>query len=191
MHKAPDDGGGLWVVDPIDGTMPFLTGLGSWSVSIAYLVDERIELGLVACPARSETFLGGRGLGATRNGVHIAVSAVSGLDEGVVGFGHNPRLGADSTLRLVEGLVRGGAMIHTDGSGALMLCYVASGGLVGYAEPLIQAWDCMAGVAIVEAAGGRTNDFLVDGTLLGGGPVIAATPGIYPALAALLTSEPS
>ena len=31
------DGSGTWVVDPIDGTQPFLLGLPTWCVSIAYV----------------------------------------------------------------------------------------------------------------------------------------------------------
>jgi myo-inositol-1(or 4)-monophosphatase len=57
--------GALWVVDPIDGTQPFLTGLGSWVISIAYVVGTTIELGLVSCPAREETFIGRRAAGPT------------------------------------------------------------------------------------------------------------------------------
>jgi myo-inositol-1(or 4)-monophosphatase len=187
LSDTSAESGGLWVVDPIDGTQPFLTGLGSWVISIAYVVGPTIELGLVACPARNETFVGQRGHGATLNGEPIKVVEASRLDEGIVGFGHNPRLGADETLHLVEGLVRGGAMLHTDGSGALMLCYVASGALVGYAEPLIQSWDCLAGLAIVQAAGGRTNDFLADGSLLDGGPLVASSPGLFGTLAQLMS----
>lgn len=185
LHEASAEGGGLWVVDPIDGTQPFLTGLGSWVVSIAFLRDSIIELGLVACPARGETFIGRRGDGATLNGRPIHVGTASRLDEGIVGFGHNPRLQPDDILAVIERLVHGGAMVNAGGSGALSLCYVASGGLTGYIEPFIQSWDCMAGLAIVEAAGGRVNDFLADGSLLGGGPVVAGTPALFTVLATI------
>lgn len=189
LRGGGDDEAGTWVVDPIDGTQPFLTGLGSWAVSIAYVQAGTVELGLVACPARRETFIGRRGQGATLNGHRIAVAAAADLDEGIVGFGHNPRQDFESILRIVDRLVRAGAMLHTDGSAALMLCYVAQGGLIGYIEPHIKAWDCLAGLAIVEAAGGMVNDFLADGSLLGGGPVVAGTMGVYPILAALVPRE--
>ena len=43
-----------------------------------------------------------------------------------------------------------------------MLCYVAAGRLIGYYEPHINSWDCIAAVAIINAAGGRCNDFLAN-----------------------------
>lgn len=188
LRAGRSDEAGLWVVDPIDGSQPFLTGLGSWVVSIAYLQAGVVELGLVTCPVRDERFVGRRGQGATLNGTPITVSGAAGLDEGIVAFGHNPRLGADETMRIVDRLVRGGAMIHTDGSGALMLCYVASGSLIGYLEAHIKSWDCLAGLAIVEAAGGQVNEFLADGSLLGGGPVVAGTKGLYPTLSDIMAA---
>jgi len=45
---------GIWVVDPIDGTQPFLLGLTSWCVSIGFVVGGECEMGFVAAPARDE-----------------------------------------------------------------------------------------------------------------------------------------
>ena len=45
-------GQGIWVVDPIDGTQPFISGLSGWCVSIAFVLNGTLELGLVYGPAR-------------------------------------------------------------------------------------------------------------------------------------------
>ena len=76
-------------------------------------------------------------------------------------------------------------MFYRDGSGALMLCYVACGRLLGYVEPHINSWDCLGALAILEAAGGRSNDFLANDGLLQGNRLITGSPGLYPELAAL------
>jgi myo-inositol-1(or 4)-monophosphatase len=55
----------LWVVDPIDGTQPFISGMGGWCVSISLVADGRVEMGFVFAPARGELFTGRRG-GAAR-----------------------------------------------------------------------------------------------------------------------------
>ena len=52
---------GIWVVDPIDGTQPFLSGLRSWCVSIAYVRSNEVVLGMVNNPATRELFIGGAG----------------------------------------------------------------------------------------------------------------------------------
>ena len=36
---------GIWVVDPIDGTQPFISGLSGWCLSIAFVLNGRLEMG--------------------------------------------------------------------------------------------------------------------------------------------------
>ena len=53
---APAPGQGVWVVDPIDGTSNFVRAIPMWCVSIAFVVDEVIEFGLVLDPNHDELF---------------------------------------------------------------------------------------------------------------------------------------
>ncbi len=76
---------GIWVVDPIDGTQPFVHGLTSWCVSIAFVCGHAVEMGFVDAPARDELFIGRRGESATLNGKPIAVCDATRLDEGILG----------------------------------------------------------------------------------------------------------
>src|SRR5258708_16038482 len=80
-------------------------------------------------------------------------------------------------------------MFHREGSGALTLCYVACGRLIGYVEPHINSWDCLGALAIVQAAGGRINDFLFDDGLWKGNRVIAGPAALYPTLESLFGSH--
>jgi myo-inositol-1(or 4)-monophosphatase len=55
---------------------------------------------------------------------------------------------------------------------------VAAGRLVGYYEPYMHAWDCLAGHCLVEEAGGWVLPFPTEGEkLTRGAPVLAAGPG--------------
>jgi myo-inositol-1(or 4)-monophosphatase len=176
----------IWVVDPIDGTQPFVNGLTSWCVSIGLLVDGRIEMGFVTAPAREELFIGRRGKGATLNGKPIRVVEASDFTKGMLGVGYSPRVPADEYIPFFERILRQGGVHYRDGSGALGLCYVAAGRLIGYVEPQINSWDCLAALAIIEAAGGQYNDFLANDGLWKGNPVAAASPKLLPQLLALL-----
>lgn len=69
-------------------------------------------------------------------------------------------------------------MFQRNGSGALMLAYVAAGRYLGYYEPHINSWDCLAGIVLVEEAGGWTNEFLAGDGLTDGNPIAAAAPGL-------------
>jgi len=177
---------GIWVVDPIDGTQPFVSDLTSWCVSIGYVHEGRVEMGFLAAPARDEVFTGWRGHGATLNGRPIAVSGSTGLNDGLLCIGMSPRISADQILAYVAPLLRRGVVYYREGSGALSLAYVAAGRLIGYVEAHLNSWDGLAGVALVEAAGGRVNDFLAGDALWKGGPIVATSPALYPELAEIM-----
>lgn len=76
-------------------------------------------------------------------------------------------------------------MFYRDGFGAVTLCYVACGRLLGHVEPHINSWDCLDGMAVVEAARGRINDHLRDDALLAGNRIVAGPPAVHEALDAV------
>jgi len=175
----------VWVVDPIDGTQPFVNGLSAWCVSIGLVVAGKIEMGFIGVPARGETFTGGRNNAAQLNGKPIKVSDAGSLKDGLLGTGYSPRLKPDDYLAVFGRVLRQGGVFYRDGSGALSLAYVAAGRLIGYMEPHINSWDCVGALAVIEAAGGQINDFLAADGLHKGNRVLAGGPKLYPALEAL------
>ncbi len=182
----PEPGRGIWVVDPIDGTQPFVSGLRSWCVSIGYVHGGEIVFGAVYDPANRELFLGRRGGQATLNGSSITPHQGKALTQGIVSVGHSPRVAPERVLAVLSGLLHQGGMYHRNGSGALCLCYVACGRVLGYVECHIHPWDCIGAIAVVRAAGGITNDFLADDGLRKGNIIVAGPPAVYDALRALL-----
>jgi myo-inositol-1(or 4)-monophosphatase len=178
------DGG--WVVDPIDGTQPFVNGLRAWCVSIAYVHKGELLFGLVNNPAVGELFAGARWSPATRNGAPIQPQPATSLADGLTYLGASPRVSADQVVPVLDRLLRAGGMFVRGGSGALGLCDVACGRLIGYVEPHINSWDCLGAVAVLEAAGCRVSDFLVGDALLKGNQIVAGPPAVYDQLVALL-----
>ncbi len=176
----------IWVVDPIDGTQPFVHGLPSWCVSIGLLVEGKIEMGFVFAPALNELFVGRRGGPATLNDKPIRVFDAAALTEGMVGVGYNPRLPTKDYIDFFERFLRQGGVHYRNGSGALMLCHVAAGRLIGYVEPRINSWDCLGALAVIQSAGGQFNDFLANDGLWNGNPIAAGGPRLLPKLMALL-----
>ncbi|HEY0239397.1 MAG TPA: inositol monophosphatase [Friedmanniella sp.] len=180
-----DGSTGTWVVDPIDGTQPFVSGLRSWCVSIAYVRDGRAELGFVFNPAAAELFEGRRGGAATLNGVAINPHPGTTLLDGLVYVGASPRVTAEQVVPMVDRLLRAGGMFVRSGSGALGLCDVACGRLLGYVEPHINTWDCLGAVAVLEAAGCRVDYGDAAAELLHGGPIVAGPPAVFDQLVSL------
>jgi myo-inositol-1(or 4)-monophosphatase len=185
-RDAPSAGQGAWVVDPIDGTQPFVSGMTNWCVSIAYVLDGEVELGLVFSPAQGELFAAGGGRPATLNGKPVRLHPGLALSDGITAVGYSPRIGPAEILPVLERLLTAGGTFFRNGSGALGLCYVACGRLLGYVEPHINSWDCLGGIAVVRAAGGRTNDYLAGDALLAGNRLVAGPPAVFDALAAVL-----
>jgi myo-inositol-1(or 4)-monophosphatase len=179
-------GQGVWVVDPIDGTQPFISGLSSWCVSMAFVLDNELKFGMVYAPVRGELFAGGEGFPATLNGSPVERRPGRSITEGIVGVGYSPRVNPDEFLPIFGRLLKAGGTFYREGSGALTLCYVACGRLVGYVEPHLNSWDCLGALAVIRAAGLKTNDFLANNGLRTGNSVIAGGPEVYGTLEKVL-----
>lgn len=170
--------GFTWVVDPIDGTSPFVNGMPNWCISIAVLYDGKPVIGVICAPCFNEIYVSGQGLGATLNGKALKLDASRTVQNAVTGIGANNYVTPATVGKIVENLLEAGGTFIRNGSGALMLAYVAAGRLVGYYEPYMHAWDCMAGFCLVSEAGGYYHPFPTDGDkLIKGAPVFAAAPG--------------
>ncbi len=176
----------IWVVDPIDGTSCFLNGMYAWCVSIGILVDGEPAIGAVFDPNSGELFHAARGRGAFVDDIRMNASPARSVREGVLGVGFSHRVKPDAFIPFLDRLLGEGGMFIRNGSGALMIAYVAAGRLIGYYEPHINSWDCLAGIVLVREAGGKVNDFFAEGGLLRGNPIIAAGTDMYSNLLALI-----
>ncbi len=172
----------IWVVDPIDGTALFLNGIPSWCISIALLVDGEIQLGLIYDPCNNELFAAQKGLGALLNDKPISIADAQSVKDGMIGVGFSHRVKPNTCLHFLEHLLNDGGMYVRSGSGALSLAYVAAGRLIGYYEPHINAWDCLAGILLIEEAGGWVDDFLSGNGLAQGNPILCGAKPLKPVM---------
>ena len=69
----------VWVIDPIDGTHNFLTGIPFWCVSVGLVVAGELVLGIIYHPVAAELYSARKGGGAFLNGQPIKVSGESDL----------------------------------------------------------------------------------------------------------------
>lgn len=182
---SPDQG--IWIVDPIDGTQPFISGMSGWCVSIAFVQAGELHFGMVYAPERDELFAGGIGIAASLNGKPLTPRQGGSISDGLVAVGYSTRAPISEFLPLFAAFLEKGGMFYRDGSGALGLCYVACGRLLGYIELHINSWDCLGAIAVIRAAGLRTNDFLAGDGLMRGNPIIAGNDAIFGELQALMT----
>jgi myo-inositol-1(or 4)-monophosphatase len=140
---------------------------------------------MVYAPERNELFAGGAGFPATLNGKPVGKHPGRSVKEGICALGYSTRVGPDEFLPIFSRFLRSGGMFYRDGSGALSLCDVAAGRLLGYMEKHINSWDCLGAIAVIHAAGLKTNDFLANDGLRKGNPVIAGNEDVYAELQAI------
>jgi myo-inositol-1(or 4)-monophosphatase len=185
-----EDGGQVsertWVVDPIDGTSNFARGIPHFCVSIAFVLDGVASIGVIYQPILDELFAAAKGLGATLNGEPIRTASTTSLDKSLLEVGRASRQPQAVYLAMLDKVMGTGAAIRGAGSGALAVANVAAGRVDACFETHMYSWDCLAGLVLVEEAGGRVNDFLAGDGLLKGNPIFVSAPGIAEELAALM-----
>jgi myo-inositol-1(or 4)-monophosphatase len=153
-----------WIVDPIDGTTNFASGLPLTCVSIGFCDQGRPVLGVVFAPLTMELYVGVAGHGAYRNGARLADRSsqpTKSLRDSVVcaEFGYSRKEHEiDKMVAAVRSVLYNGCRtFRMLGSGVLDLCYVASGRLdvvyAGIASEGWKPWDFCAACVILHEAG--------------------------------------
>lgn len=160
-----------FVVDPVDGTRAFISGLATWCVSVAVVHDGLPVAGVLVAPALGEEFLAVKGGVAQRNGQAITVSFPSP----VLNIAAPEDVVADLQKNTAQTINR----IKHVPSLAYRLAMVADGRIDG---TLVRTgshdWDLAAADLILQCAGGR----LVN---LDGSPIVYNKPVVsHPSLCA-------
>ena len=181
--------GFTWVIDPIDGTMPFLSGLPHWCVAIAILEGEQTVAAATFAPVSGTLYNAAVGHGFRCNKFESGAPLMLGITDAMTAIGASHRTPAAEIAAVIERLLNAGGNYYRSGSGALMLAELASGKLAGYYEPHMNAWDCLGGLLMVEEAGGRTAPLSMPRMLADGAPVLAATQPAFGPLCNVVKPE--
>ena len=157
------DGEFIWYVDPLDATNNFAHGIPFFCVSIGVYskTEKGIICGAVFDPCHNEMFHAVKGKGAFCNGAKIHVSGISDLGVALLatGFPYAKDDMEKNNLKEFCRFLPGIQCIRRLGSAALDLCYVASGRVDGFWEPMLKPWDTAAGSIIVQEAGGVVTKY--------------------------------
>jgi histidinol-phosphatase len=144
-----------WVIDPIDGTLPFTRGLPTFGTLLAFedVAARRSLVGVIHLPAMNETYSAARGLGTWCNGKRVHVAPQRELRDCVISAPaeHHFRLAgiADTHEQL-----RAQAPHLRCFADCWAHAMVARGSIDALAEFLLSRWDIAATEVIIEEAGG-------------------------------------
>lgn len=178
-----------WVVDPIDGTHNFLRGVPYWNVAIGYVEGGATQVGVVYDPCHDELYHARRAHGAwcqsERGDERLAAAKTQALSGSYVVLGHHDRAFEARYFDIRRRMMEQGVAMRNFGSAALQLAHVASGRLDGFIEMQLSAWDAVAGLLLVEEAGGYHAPFTPP-TPTAKALCIAGAAGVGAQLAALV-----
>ena len=147
----------FWVVDPIDGTRSFISGMPLFGMLLGLVDQGKPVLGIVAMPALNEVYIGQAGVGARMNGLPITVSSQTDLAAAT--------LYINETETMVSQYPDVFAKLLKAGKTRRMSydCYphalVAAGHIDAVVDCNLQPYDYLPIVALIEAAGGLMTDW--------------------------------
>lgn len=180
--------GRRWIIDPIDGTRSFVTGLPLWGTLVA-LVDESGPLiGMMDQPIMGERFFGD-GEQALLNGEAIETRTVSGLAEATL-MCTDPAMmetaGEIAAFAEIENLV---PMTRFTGD-CYGYCMLADGFADILVESGLKTYDIQALIPIVEGAGGLITDWHGEPVLAGGRVVTSGCKAVHAEALKILSKVP-
>jgi len=161
--KSVPESGAAWIIDPIDGTSNFVRDIPLWTTSVAAVEDGAPVAAANVLPVLGDVYTSD-GDGARLNGEPITVSDRTD-PEGMavsptVWWSHDRR---DEYAAACRETVERFGDCRRYGSAQAALSMVAAGGLDGaFTNTTTNPWDTVAGVLLVEQAGGTVTNVAGD-----------------------------
>lgn len=185
-HQGGD--GLTWVIDPIDGTRAFMTGMVHWGVLLALFDGETPILGVMHQPFTNEYFVGtnvdawylrGEEKRALRVRSCPSLSVASMASTGPQYFASEPEQAAFHSVRKQVRLTRYGGDCY-------LYCLLAMGQLDLAIEAGLKPYDIQALIPIIRGAGGVVTTWDAGDPAMGGRIIAAGDTRIHAAAIALL-----
>lgn len=178
----------VWVLDPLDGTMNYASGVNHFCVSLACTYLGQTIVGAIFDPVKRELFHGALGQGAFVTSARAAREPlqVKSPDAGMRGLcgtelahSHMTTLTQEHLLNLQRAALSEMHGIRILGSAALDLAYVAAGRLQAFYHVALKPWDWRAGALLIQEAGGLISDFKGSAVTDDHGAIVTAAPALH------------
>jgi len=172
----------VWVIDPIDGTRAFISGVPTWGTLVGLTVDGDAVAGMMSQPFTGELFY------ANASGAHyegpggakrLRTRATARLDEATL-FTTTPALFKGESRGIYdrfEAKVR----LARYGIDCYAFAMLAAGGVDIVVDSDLKPYDIVALIPIIEKAGGVITTFDGGAPENGGDILAAATPELHAA----------
>lgn len=175
-----------WIIDPLDGTTNYLSGLDQFSISLALVKNGTPILGIIHKPANNETFHAIQGQGLHHNGKKMPlVSTTLTPKEAlyVTGFPYRSPDLAEAFYPCAHEVLTTGRGLRRFASAALDVANLAAGYIQGFWESDLQPYDIAAGLLFMAETGVTvTNHQGTPYNMHTDRLMVAALPAVHPTL---------
>ena len=148
----------FWIIDPVDGTHNYISGLPNFGVSIALATKKEFLLGVIYLPYFDEIYYAVKNQGAFMNDEKIQVSKNNDLEKSMITFDNQFYLNKKS-FDVYKKIVDSCFTTRILGSAVYDFCLIASGKVDARVWNNTKVFDFAAGLTIVNEAGGKLTDF--------------------------------
>jgi myo-inositol-1(or 4)-monophosphatase len=177
-----------FVIDPIDGTRAFMTGMPGWGILLGLTEGEACLAGVVHQPFLGETFFGRRrGSWLKRDGEAqpLRTRATERLEDAVLYCTH-PSMFPGASEREAFDRVSRRVRLSRFGGDCYAYCLLALGQIDLVVEAQLEPYDIIPLIPIIEGAGGVVTNWAGGSAHAGGQVVAAANARLHEAALALL-----
>ncbi|MFC0541803.1 inositol monophosphatase family protein [Kutzneria chonburiensis] len=182
--RGPLATGDWWLIDPVGGNVNAVHGMADWNIGVSLVRDGRPVLAVVHFPVLDEMFTAVEGGGAFRDGVRLRVSDKTSLDAALAGTGQS-RPGQDAAIADRMGasfaaMMKAALYVRVSVPVTHQLAQVAAGRMDVHWQ-FDHVRSQVAGVLLVQEAGGVVTDLDGNPWELTSRDYIAAAPGVHAA----------
>lgn len=186
-HIDADD---VWVIDPIDGTRAFISGIPVWGTLVGLMHKGKAVAGMMAQPFTGELFAAtDEGAFYQRGAVKtpLKVSGVKTIEEAIL-FSTAPELfSLEKKKRFDE--IADKVRLARWGTDCYAFAMLAAGHVDLVIETGLQSYDIMALIPIIEKAGGIITQWDGGKAEKAGDIIAAATPELHEAACRILRAS--
>lgn len=175
-----------WILDPIDGTKSFISGVPLFGTLIALLFNNEPILGVINHPVLNECLIGDN-YTTELNNVEVSVRKCDDLSSAVLLASDHLMVARYRSKTGFDNLTNRVKLYRTWGD-----CYGYSLLASGYADimidPIMSKWDLAALIPVIKGSGGVITDYYGNNPMEGNS-IVASNPKLHTEIITILNQE--
>lgn len=151
--------GKRWIIDPIDGSISFLSGFPMWGISVGFTENGKTQFGIIYTPGDNVLVGAQLGKGAWVDGSQMTVTRDVDLDKAIVAVDYSKQRNAQEVASVTGKLIDHIRYPFTFASCSFSIAAFLQGRIHAFAHPQPDEFDKAGLDVLIREAGGQISDF--------------------------------